>query len=56
MNFFDIPIVTPFSQKVALGLCAKRGPTIGGNPYAREESFKFAYQFIKKHVFEDLIL
>ena len=55
MNFFDIPIVTPFSQKVALGLCAKRGPTIGGNPYAREESFKFAYQFIKKHLSIDLI-
>ena len=35
MNFFDIPIAIPFRQKVALGLCAKCGTTIGGNPYAR---------------------
>ena len=55
MNFFDIPIVTPFRQKFALDLCAKRGFIIGGNPYAKEESFKFAYQFIKKHLSIDLI-
>ena len=43
MNFFDISIVTPFRHKIALGLCAKRGTTIGGNSYAGEELFKFAY-------------
>ena len=50
MNFFDIPIITPFRQKVALGLCASRGTTIGGNPVARKKSFKFARNFMKKHL------
>ena len=50
MNFFDIPMITPLRQKVALGLCAERGTTIGGNPIAREKSFNFAQNFMEKHL------
>ena len=50
MNLFNIPMTTPFRQKVALAACAKRGPTIGGNSKARENSFKFAKNFMKKHL------
>ena len=50
MNLFNIPMTTPFRQKVALAMCAKRGPTIGGNSKARENSFKFAKNFMKKHL------
>ena len=50
MNLFNIPMTTPFRQKVALAMCAKRGPTIGGNSKARENSFKFAKNFMKEHL------
>ncbi len=47
MNYLNIPMTTPFRQKVALALCAERGPTIGGNQIAREASFIFAKHFMK---------
>ncbi len=50
MNLFDIPMITPFRQKLALGWCAERGPTIGGNSKAREASFKFAQNFMNQHL------
>ncbi len=50
MNIFDIPMVTPFRQKIALGWCADRGTTIGGNPKARKQSFNFAKDFMIKHI------
>ena len=50
MNFFNIPMTTPLRQKIALAMCAKRGPTIGGNSKARENSFKFAKDFMEKHL------
>ena len=46
MNFFDIPMITPLRQKIALALCASRGPTFGGNPEARDAAFKFSKQFM----------
>jgi len=42
MNFLNIPMITPLRQKIALGLCADRGTTIGGNVEARNASFEFA--------------
>jgi len=54
MNIFDIPMVTPFRQKVALGWCADRGTTIGGNPKARQKSFNFAKSFMIKHIGKNL--
>ena len=54
MNFFDIPMITPLRQKVALGLCAERGTTIGGNPIAREKSFNFARNFMEKHLIKTI--
>ena len=50
MNIFDIPMITPLRQKLSLAWCADRGTTIGGNPKAREASFKFAADFMKEHL------
>ncbi|MDP7565203.1 MAG: dienelactone hydrolase family protein [Candidatus Marinimicrobia bacterium] len=50
MNFLNIPMITPFRQKIALAFCAGRGPTIGGNPEARKASFEFAKGFMKEHL------
>ena len=50
MNFLDIPMITPLRQKVGLAFCASRGPTYGGNPWARKESFKFATTFMIMHL------
>ena len=55
MNFLDIPMITPFRQKVALGWCADRGTTIGGNPEAREKSFDFARNFMLRHLLQDFL-
>ena len=55
MNFLNIPMTTPLRQKIGLALCtggvfAKRGPTFGGNPEAREKSFEFSKDFMRKHL------
>ena len=50
MNFLNIPMTTPFRQKIGLGLCAGKGPTMGGNPKYRKASFKFANDFMIKHL------
>ena len=50
MNFFDIPMITPLRQKIALYCCANRGTTLGGEPKARESSFLFAKRFMLKHL------
>ena len=55
MNFLDIPMITPFRQKVALGWCADRGTTIGGNPEARIKSFDFARNFMSRHLSKDFL-
>ena len=55
MNFLDIPMITPFRQKVALGWCADRGTTIGGNPEARVKSFDFARNFMTTHLSQDFL-
>ena len=51
-NFLNLPIVSPFWQKIVLGLCAKRGTTIAGNPVSRELSMKFSKSFMSKHLLE----
>ena len=50
MNFLNIPMTTPFRQKIGLALCAKRGTTMGGNPKTRKEAFQFAKEFMGKHL------
>ncbi len=50
MNFLNIPMTTPLRQKIALAMCAERGPTIGGNTQARDEAFKFAKKYMEKHL------
>jgi dienelactone hydrolase len=50
MNFLNIPMTTPLRQKIGLGLCAGKGHTMGGNPKYRKASFKFANEFMVKHL------
>jgi len=50
MNFLNIPMTTPLRQKLALALCAERGPTMGGNLQARQASFDLARKFMEKHL------
>mgnify|MGYP001160869974 FL=1 len=50
MNLLNIPMTTPFRQKIGLALCAKRGTTMGGNPKTREEAFQFSREFMSKHL------
>ena len=50
MNFLNIPMTTPFLQKIGLSFCAKRGPKFGGNPISREHAFSFSKQFMEEHL------
>jgi dienelactone hydrolase len=49
-EFWNIPINIPLRQKLALLTCAGRGPTMGGNDKAREQSFQFAADFFINHL------
>ena len=51
-EFWHIPINSPSMQKLALLTCAGRGPTMGGNDEAREQSFKFAADFFQKNLMD----
>ena len=53
MNFLNIPMTTPFLQKMGLAFCADRGPTICGNKDAREQSFEFAKTFMNQHLIDN---
>jgi len=49
-EYWNIPINTPLRQKLALMTCAGRGPSMGGNVEAREQSFQFSAVFFKNHL------
>ena len=51
MDFLNIPMTTPLRQKIGLGICAQRGPTMGGNPKSRQAAFQFAQEFMSEHLF-----
>ena len=46
----SIPMKNGFMQKLGLMLCAEKGPTMGGNDYARESSLLFSKDFMQKHL------
>ncbi|MDC1492721.1 dienelactone hydrolase family protein [Flavobacteriaceae bacterium] len=48
MNYFNIPMSNAFLQKIGFLFCATKGVTIGGNSDAREQSLKFARDFMIK--------
>jgi len=48
MNYLNIPMSNAFLQKVGFLFCATKGVTIGGNSDAREQSLKFARDFMIK--------
>ena len=51
MGFLNIPMTTPLRQKIGLGICAERGPTMGGNPESRQAAFQFVQEFMSGHLF-----
>ena len=51
MNFFNIPMTSPLLQKIGLSMCAKRGPTYGGNQNAKIAAFKFSKKFMREHLY-----
>ena len=52
MNYLNIPMTSPFLQKIGLSFCVDRGPTIEGNAEAREKAFKFSKDFMRKYLLE----
>lgn len=48
MNYLNIPMSNPFLQKIGFMMCVTRGVDFGGNPQAREKSFDFSKEFMKK--------
>ena len=51
MNYLNIPMSNPFLQKIGFVMCVTRGVYFGGNPQAREKSFNFSKEFMKKTLF-----
>jgi len=50
MNILNIPMTTPFLQKIGIGMCAKRGPTYGGNKEAKIQSMQISKDFMIKNL------
>ncbi len=50
MNFLNLPMTTPFLQKIGISLCAKRGPKYGRNEKTKKKSLEFAKEFMTKHL------
>ena len=48
MNYLKIPMSNPFLQKVGFMFCVSRGVEYGGNPKARNKSFIFSKDFMRK--------
>jgi len=53
MNFLNIPMTTPFLQKVGFSFCAERDPLFGGHAESREKSFKFSKNFMNEHLLDN---
>ena len=48
MNYFSLPMSSPFMQKIGFLFCVEKGVTLGGNPMARKKAFKFAIDFMEE--------
>lgn len=53
MNFLNIPMTSPFLQKIGFSFCAKRDPLFGGHKESREKSFDFSKEFMSKYLLND---
>ena len=49
-TLISIPMKNGLMQKLGLMFCAEKGPTFGGNDFAREDALIFAKSFMKKHL------
>ena len=52
MNYWNIPMTSPWLQKIGMYFCAERGPFMGGHPESKEKSHLFASEFMKKHLLD----
>ena len=50
MNFLSVPMTNPLLQKIGLAMCAKRGPTYGGNKEAKINALNFSKKFMQEHL------
>ncbi|MDG2396563.1 MAG: acetylxylan esterase [Flavobacteriaceae bacterium] len=48
MNYFNIAMSNPFLQKIGFMMCVSRGVFFGGNAKAREKSYNFSKEFMRK--------
>ncbi len=48
MNYFNIAMSNPFLQKIGFMMCVSRGVFFGGNTKAREKSYNFSKEFMRK--------
>ena len=52
MNFLNIPMTTPFLQKLGVSFCISRGTTIQGNESSRLKAHMFSTSFMKEHLMD----
>ena len=52
MNYWNIPMTSPWLQKIGMYFCAERGPFMGGHPESRKKSFAFASKFMRTHLLD----
>ena len=52
MNYFNIPMTSPFLQKIGLAFCVDRGPVAGGNSEARQDALEFSKLFMSTHLLD----
>ena len=53
LDFMNLPMTSPYLQKIALAFCAKRGTTIQGNKDAKKEAHRISKLFMKEHLLDN---
>tara|TARA_Y100001970_G_scaffold270650_1_gene364815 strand:+ start:2715 stop:3668 length:954 start_codon:yes stop_codon:yes gene_type:complete len=52
MNYWNIPMTSPWLQKIGMYFCAERGPFMGGHPESKKKAHLFASNFMKKYLLD----
>jgi len=53
MKFLNIPMTTPFMQKIGFSMCASRNPLFGGHKESRDLAFDFSKEFMYEHLLKE---
>jgi len=53
MNYLNLPMSSPFMQKIGFLFCVERGVNLGGNPESRKKAFAFSKSFMKRTLKDD---